>query len=101
MANGLTTITATKDIATCGAVTLTGPCKIRAAGMVAADVVYIYEENPTADASDGTYSQVPDSAQRKVVLEFSMPSIVFEGYGKYKFLLGADTNDNLVVGYAV
>jgi len=100
MANGLTLITATKDIATCVAVALAGPCKIRAAGMVEGDVVYIYEENPDALNADGTYSPVPDSAQRKVVLEFSMPSIVFEGYGKYKFLLGADTNANLVVGYA-
>jgi len=96
MASSVTTITTTKSLATCDPVLLAGPCKIVAEGMVPADIVYIYEETGT----EGNYERVPDSNKRTVILEHSMPSIIFEGYGNYKFLLGADTDEALVVGYA-
>jgi hypothetical protein len=96
MASSVTTIATTNVLATTAAVLLSGPTKIVAANMAAADVVTIYEETGT----EGNYQQVLQTEVRKVCLKSTFPSIIFEGYGKYKFLLGPDTNVNLVVGYA-
>lgn len=96
MASSTTTITTAKTLAGCGAILLAGPAKIVAEGMVAADTVSIYEET----ATEGNYQLVPDTGRRAVGLEFSMPSIIFEGYGNYKFLLGENTAVGLKVAYA-
>lgn len=100
MANSTTKLTTTKDIATCGVFALTGPCKIVAKGMVEGDVVYIFEETGTADNTDGTYQQVPNTEKTKAALYPEMQSTVFEGYGNYKCLLGPDTNVDLIVSMA-
>lgn len=96
MASSVTTIATTNVLATTAAVLLSGPTKVVAEGMVATDVVTIYEETGT----EGNYQQVPETGVRKVCLKSTFQSIIFEGYGNYKFLLGPDTNINLVVGYA-
>ena len=96
MASSVTQITTTKDIATCGAILLSGPVKIVAEGMADGDTVYIYEETVT----EGNYQRVPTYGNQTVILNKSGPSIIFEGYGNYKFLLGADTAVALKVGYA-
>lgn len=96
MASSVTTIATTNVLATTAAVPLYGPTKIVAEDMAVGDVFNIYEETGT----EGNYQLVPDSANRRVVLEYSMPSIIFEGYGNYKFLLGSGTDEALVVGYA-
>jgi len=96
MASSVTTITTTRTIGTCGAVLLAGPAKIIAKDMADTDFVYIYEETGT----EGDYQPVPDTNNRSIVLRKSMQSFIFEGYGNYKFLLGPETNESLVVGYA-
>ena len=96
MASSVTAITVSRTIGDCGAVLLAGPVKIVAKDMVEADVVLIYEETTT----EGDYQLVPDIEGRSAVLSKSAPSVIFEGYGNYKFVLGADTNESLVVGYA-
>lgn len=96
MASSVTTITTTKSLSTCGAVLLSGPIKVIAKDMAANDFVQIYEET----ATEGDYQPVPDTNNRSVVLRMSMQSFIFEGYGNYKFLLGENTNEALVVGYA-
>jgi len=83
MASSLTTITTTKSLATCVAITLAGPIKLVAEGMVAADEVIVYEETATED----NYQIVPETQTNAARLTSRMPSILFEGYGKYKFLL--------------
>lgn len=88
-------ITVSKVIGDCVAVVLTGPVKIVAEGMVAADEIFIYEETLTS----GNYQKVPSSGQRTVVITHDMPSILFEGYGNYKFVLGTNTATDLKVGY--
>lgn len=95
MASSVTQITTSKVLADCTAVTLAGATKILAEGMVAGDSVTIYEETVT----EGNYQKVPADKQRTVALTPTMPSILFEGYGNYKFLLGADTATGLKVGY--
>lgn len=97
MASSVTTITAAKTLAACTAVALMGPTKIVAKSPGANDKVYIYEET----ATEGEYQLVQrKDLNQKMYLDEDQPSIIFEGYGNYKFLLGADTDDNLVVGYA-
>lgn len=98
MASSITLITTTKNIATCGAILLSGPVKIVAEGMVDADIVYIYEET----ATEGHYQRVSNSINQgqTIVLTKHLQSTIFEGYGNYKFLLGEDTAADLKVGYA-
>ena len=95
MASSVTAITAAKALANCTAYLLSGTIKLVAEDMVAADVVLIYEETGT----EGNYQLVKESPKRAARLDFDMPSIILEGYGNYKFLLGADTDAGLVVGY--
>jgi len=95
MASSVTTITTNRVLASCTAVLLTGPTKLVAEGMVATDEVSIYEET----ATEGNYQLVPDTNGRKIGLEYSMQSIIFEGYGNYKFMLGPSTATGLKVGY--
>ena len=96
MASSVTTITTTRAIAGCEAILLTGPTKIIAKDMADTDFVHVYEETGT----EGDYQPVPDTNNRSVVLRKSMQSFIFEGYGNHKFLLGPETNESLVVGYA-
>jgi len=95
MASSVTALTTAKALADCVAVSLAGPIKLVAEGMVEADVVLIYEETQT----EGNYQQVKESKERSARLTYSMPSIIFEGYGKYKFLLTSATAVGLKVGY--
>ena len=93
----LTTITVNKVLASCEAIALSGPTKIVAEDMTENDVVYIYEETGTAT----NYQQVNESQHQKSILTDKLPSFIFEGYGNYKFLLGADTDVDLVVAYGI
>jgi hypothetical protein len=100
----LTPIEVTIDLADTPAVELNGVIKIRADGL---DVepyadpesrfVDIYEETTV----DGEYSPVPVppgiDRTRRLRLTSLLPSILFEGYGLYKFVA---SHDDITVGYA-
>lgn len=97
MASSVTTITAAKAIGDCTAYLLSGPIKLVALSMGAYDQVFIYEET----ATEGTYQLVERKyINQKMYLDETQQSMIFEGYGNYKFLLGPATNAALVVGYA-
>ena len=95
MASSVTEITAAKAIGDCVAITLIGPTKIVAEGLLYGEEIFIYEETVT----EGNYQLVPESGGRVAKLEPGNHSVIFNGYGKYKFLLGENTNAARKVGY--
>jgi len=96
MASSVTEIVAAKTLAGCTAVLLLTPVKIVAEGMLDGEEITIYEETVT----EGSYQVVQETHGRVAHLEKSMQSIIFEGYGNYKFLLSANTAEARKVGYA-
>lgn len=88
-------ITTTDSLTTTEVVPLSGPIKIVGENMVAGDEVIFYEETGT----EGNYQALPPTGNRRVSLTHDDWSVIFEGYGNYKFLLGPDTNADLVVSY--
>lgn len=92
-----TQITVTKDLASCAAVALMGPTKIVGESLGPNDVVEIWEETATAD----NYQLVTRTqVNEKIRLDHSQQSIIFEGYGNYKFKFSADSDDTRKIGYA-
>lgn len=88
-------ITTTNDLDTTEVIALSGPIKIVGEGMVVGDEVIFYEETGTA----GNYQVLPSTGNRRMSLTHEDWSVLFEGYGNYKFLLGPYANPDLVVSY--
>ena len=87
----MTEITVTTSLATTAVVALSGVNRIRADNMVQGDYVAIYEENV---AGDGYLPTTVDNKALRILPE--NPTIIFEGYGNYKFLISAA---GIEVGY--
>lgn len=96
MASSVTEITAAKALGDCVAVQMNGQYKIVAEGLVSGEEVIFYQETVT----EGNYQIVGESGGRAMKLEPGRDSDIFTLAGKYKFLLGANTNAARKVGYA-
>lgn len=96
MASSITEITAAKAIGDCVAVQMNGQYKIVAESLVAGEEVFFYEETVT----EGTYQLVKWTGGLAMKLDDSRPSDIFTLAGKYKFILGENTNAARKVGYA-
>jgi len=95
MASSVTTISTTNALATTAEILLSGVIKLIAKDMTVNDEVYVFEETATED----DYQPVIDRNGNRVRLTERYPSVLLEGYGNYKFLLGPNTATGLVVGY--
>lgn len=83
----MTTVTTTTSLATTAVFALSGPCRMKADGLIAGDTVGIYEEGPGGDyTSVPRYNQNGEALGGNVELKYGVPSIIFEGYGNYKAL---------------
>ena len=96
MASSVTEITAAKALGDCVAVQMNGQYKIVAESLVDGEEIIFHEETVT----EGNYQIVPESGGRAMKLEPGRDSDIFTLAGKYKFLLGANTNAARKVGYA-
>lgn len=90
----LTPITVTTSLATTEVVALSGVARIRADALIDNDKVFIYEETNTATE----YDIVRDTTYpgRHILLDAATPSVLFEGYGNYKFVI---SRAGIEVGY--
>lgn len=95
MASSATTISTTNALNTTAAVTFNGPVAIICKGMTNTDEVYIYQETGT----EAAYQQLKDLNGNVIKMTKRKPNFNFEGYGKFKFLLGPNTAAALVVAY--
>ena len=96
MASSVTEIVAAKTLGVCTAYQMNGQYKIVAEGMLGGEEVIIYQETLT----EGNYQSVGESGGRVMRLEPGRDSDIFTLAGKYKFLLGANTDAGRKVGYA-
>lgn len=99
MASSVTKVLAVKVLADSPAFSLSGATKLILESPGPDDIVYVYEETATEGTYQKvTYGEAPHEGQ-VVTLHVKRPSFIIEGYGNYKFVLGAATSTDAVVGY--